>query len=258
MKKLLIIILACVIALVPLTLTGCSFLNDAIDTTILIEENQKLKDEKENLLEEIEALKAELATLKFELAFQNGLVNESCILNSVNIVRDAVNTEGSVYAVRVDGADVQVTINGGSYNAGEGSLYNIAIWAHNGAHVIINDGIFTSGNDCNGEANHVVYAAGGSIIEINGGLFRSTGSAEWLINCQDNNGTIIIKGGCFVDWNPADNISEGEHTNFVAEGYHVECEVINEGTEEEYRLYTVVEGEPEPIVPEDPETPDEF
>ena len=255
MKKLLAIILVCVIALVPLTLTGCSFLDDAIDTTLLIEENEELKSEKEDLIKENEELKSELATIKFELAFPDGLVTESCILNSVNIIRDDVNTEGSIYAVRADGADVQVTINGGSYNAGEGSLYNIAIWAHNGAHVIINDGTFTSGNDVNDEANHVVYAAGGSIIEINGGLFMSAGSAEWLVNCQDDNVTIIIKGGSFIDWNPADNISEGEHTNFVAEGYHVECEVINEGTEEEYRLYTVVEGEPEPAVPE---TPDEF
>ena len=258
MKKLLTIILACVIALVPMTLTGCSFLDDAINTTLLIEENEALKADKESLQEENEALKSELATLKFEIAFPNGLVTESCILNSVNIVRDNIDTEGSIYALRADGADVQVTINGGSYNAGEGSLYNIAIWAHNGAHVIINDGIFTSGNDVNGEANHVVYAAGGSTIEINGGVFMSAGSAEWLVNCQDNNGTIIIKGGSFVDWNPADNISEGEHTNFVTEGYHVECEVINEGTEEEYRLYTVVEGEQEPVIPEEPETPDEF
>ena len=32
-----------------------------------------------------------------------------------------------------------LTINNGTYSAGEGSLYNITVWAHNGAHVVIND-----------------------------------------------------------------------------------------------------------------------
>ena len=257
MKKLLTIILACVIALVPLTLTGCSFLDDAIDTTILIEENQKLKDEKENLLEENEALKSELATLRFELAFPDGLVTESCILNSVNIIREDINTEKSVYAVKISGANTIVTINGGSYDAGEGSASNVAIWAHDSATVIINDGIFCNGSDMNGEESPVIYAQNGS-IEINGGLFYTkSATAQWLINCNNAGGSIIIKGGSFIDFNPAD-VHTDDASSYVAEGYHVECEVINEGTEEEYRLYTVVEGEPEPAVPEEPETPDEF
>ena len=35
---------------------------------------------------------------------------------------------------------------------------------------------------------------------------------------------IIVKGGTFVNFNPADNTAEGAHTNFVAEGYKVVTE----------------------------------
>ena len=194
-----------------ISFTSCNSVTDALDIAIEVEE----------LREENQKLKEELATLKFELAFPNGLVTESCILNNVKIIREDVNTEGSVYAVRVDGEGVEVTINGGYYDAGSGSKYNIAVWAHHGSKVVINGGEFITGDDVNGEANHCVYAAGGSTIEINGGIFTSIGNSEWLINCQDNNGTIIVKGGTFIGFNPADCISEGEHTSFVAEGYEV-------------------------------------
>ena len=45
-----------------------------------------------------------------------------------------------------------------------------------------------------------------------------------MLNCYDANrkaGTakIIVTGGTFVNFNPADNYAEGEHTNFVAPGY---------------------------------------
>ena len=179
---------------------------------------------------EIQRLKEELASLKFELAFPNGLVTESCILNNVKIVRDVVNAAGSVYAVRADGEGVEVTINGGYYDAGSGSLYNIAVWAHNGSKVVINGGEFITGNDVNGEFNHCVYAAGGSTIEINGGTFMSIGDASWLLNCQDGNGTIIVKGGTFVNFDPSNCVSEGENTNFVAEGYKAVPEVVGEDT----------------------------
>ena len=228
------------------TMSGCSFLEDALDNAFDIE----------LLEEENKALKEELATLKFELAFPNGLVTESCILNNVKVVRDAVNVEGSVYAVRTDGEGVEVTINGGYYDAGSGSLYNIAVWAHNGSKVVINGGEFVTGNDVNGEANHCVYSAGGSIIEINGGTFMSNGDASWLLNCQDGNGTIIVKGGTFVGFNPKDCVSEGEHTSFLAEGYDVVKETIN--NVDYYTVIEVVEETIPEVEEQAPETPDEF
>ena len=234
MKKFIVSILAGIMVIFGAgTMSGCSFLDEALDNAIDVE---LLEDEIETLEEENKALKEELATLKFELAFPNGLVTDSCILNNVKVVRDVVNAAGSAYAVRADGEGVEVTINGGYYDAGSGSLYNIAVWAHNGSKVVINGGEFVTGNDVNGEFNHCIYAAGGSTIEVNGGTFMSNGDASWLLNCQDGNGTIIVKGGTFVGFNPKDCVSEGEHTSFLAEGYDVVKETINN-----VDYYTVIE-----------------
>lgn len=234
-KKLLALLMSICVIFGVTTFSGCDVVTDTFDVMI---ENAELREENNQLKSENNQLKSELATLKFNLAFPNGLVTESCILNSVEITRTAVNSEGSIYAVRADGADVELVINDGYYNAGSGSLYNIAVWAHNGAHVVINDGEFVTGADVNGEANHVVYAAGNSTIEIKGGLFRSTITAPMMINCQDGKGTIIITGGTFVDFNPADCVSEGEHTSFLADGYEVRAAEGNDGS----IWYTVVKS----------------
>ena len=255
-KKLLALLMSVGMVFGITAFSGCDAITDTLDVML---ENEELKLENDLLKEENEDLKVELASLRFELAFPNGLITESCILNNVNIVRDAVNAEGSVYAVRADGEGVEITINGGYYDAGSGSLYNIAVWAHHGSKVIINAGEFITGDDANGEANHCIYAAGGSIIEITGGLFKSTGKTDWLLNCQDNNGTIVITGGTFVGFNPADCISEGEHTSFVAEGYEVTVEAIDG-----INYYTVVksieEVEPTPDSTDETEqeSPSEF
>lgn len=96
---------------------------------------------------------------------------------------------------------------------------------------------------------HAVYAENG-VIEINGGTFKLTnadtaerdenGNLRFLINCLDKNykaGTakIIVKGGKFYEFDPANNVAEGAGTSFVAEGYH---SVMSE--EEGKKVYTVV------------------
>ncbi len=61
---------------------------------------------------------------------------------------------------------------------------------------------------------------------INDGFFQVDGDATYLLNCIDanypNSAKIIVSGGTFVNFNPANNSAEGEGTNFVADGYHVE------------------------------------
>ena len=256
MKRLLkLFALVLVVVISTITFTGCDLIDDTLGSMIEVDE---LRAQNKVLSDENEQLKKELATLKFELVFPNGLVDESCILNSVEIVRTDVVVDGSVYAVKTTGENVEVVINNGKYDAGCGSLYNISIWAHDKSHIIINGGEFITNDDVNGDANHCIYASGGSLIEIKGGLFYSNGSSEWLINCQDNTDSqIIITGGTFIDFNPSDCISEGEHTNFVPEGYMVVSEVVNQGQEDEYTLYTVVEGEPV-VDDEITSNPDEF
>ena len=96
---------------------------------------------------------------------------------------------------------------------------------------------------------HAVYAEKGE-IEINGGTFKLTnadtaerdanGNLKFLINCLDANykagkANIIVKGGKFYEFDPANNEAEGVGTSFVAKGYH---SVMSE--EEGKKVYTVV------------------
>ena len=40
------------------------------------------------------------------------------------------------------------------------------------------------------------------------------------MNLKDDTGSsIVVKGGTFFEFDPANNLSEGEGTNFVADGY---------------------------------------
>lgn len=255
MKKLFYVFIAvCMTFACMFTFTGCSsFFDDAIHLTIIQEENEALKEENAQL-------KQELATLKFQIAFPNGIINEDVILNNVNL---AVATEGD--AIQVTGNAV-VTINGGKFDGGVtpfGGAGNTAVWCNSEtARVVINGGHFTINGLAEGDVGHIdlIYCTAGT-IEITGGYFEGADDTVWLLNCKDANynegkASIVVTGGTFRNFDPSDCVSEGEHTNFVAEGYVVECEVVNEGTAEEYRLFTVVEA-PE-VAPEEPEAPGEF
>ena len=132
-------------------------------------------------------------------------------------------------------------VNGEGTIRAEGS-YGLWNNSGNGGKIVINGG--------NIEAQtHAVYAENGE-IEINGGTFKLTnadtadrdenGNLRFLINCYDANykadkANIIVKGGKFYEFDPANNAAEGAGTNLVAEGYH---SVMSE--EEGKRVYTVV------------------
>ena len=76
-------------------------------------------------------------------------------------------------------------------------------------------------------------------LTINGGTFACEPFGDpygynFLLNCIDSaykNGTakIIVKGGTFVNFNPADCSAEGAHTNFVAPDYKVVSETQANG-----------------------------
>lgn len=87
----------------------------------------------------------------------------------------------------------------------------------------------------------------GTLI-VNGGFFQvtpdnGTNDCRYTLNCIDANykdGTakIIVKGGTFVNFNPANCQAEGPNTNFVASGYSVITETKANGDV----WYTVVKG----------------
>ena len=117
---------------------------------------------------------------------------------------------GGPYVAHINNEKATVTVNGGSY-AGGGTTFNVEK---------------------------------GTLI-INGGFFHvwpdiDTNDYRYTVNCIDanyKNGTakIIVKGGTFVNFDPSNNLAEGENTNFVADGYKVVSEEKSDGI-----YYTVV------------------
>ena len=141
-------------------------------------------------------------------------------------------------AVLVSGAGTDVTITGGYYDGGSGGD-NICVWAKDGAKVTIKGGTFTVGGDANGAGNSVIYSTGGDIT-IEGGFFQtdySWNGKYYVLNQNNSNpGTITVKGGTFVNYDPSkgdDNLGG----TFVASGYSVISEKHGEDT-----WYTVVKG----------------
>lgn len=190
---------------------------------------------------------------EYVIKFENGelVVNntkvvgiESIILagNTVNETAEVINaptvldlnghtisipedTDGSgVYHVVSGG---KLTINGDGVIDGVGKNdYNMAIWA-DGGDVIINGGTFTNKGAKNTDdtvSDHydLIYAKSDSIVEINGGVFIAE-TPKWTLNKKDNNPCeIVVKGGKFYKYNPAETETEpGGVTSFVAEGYKV-------------------------------------
>ena len=143
-------------------------------------------------------------------------------LNGHNITVEGTPKSG-VYLNRYAS---NLEVNGEGVIRCEGSygLWNAATTGK----IIINDGVTIEAQ------THAVYAEKG-VIEINGGTFKLTnwadaekdvnGNLKFLINCYDTNykngsANIIVKGGKFYDFNPAESYGEPNGpVSFVAEGY---------------------------------------
>ena len=135
-----------------------------------------------------------------------------------------------------NGANLTITGNG-TFAAKENDCY--AVDVRDGSTVTITSGTF------NGNI-HAVYVLEGTAI-IQSGFYSvqqkypdSAKADEFVLNCYDANranGTakIIVTGGTFVNFNPADCQAEGAGTNFVADGYKVVTETHGTDT-----WYTVV------------------
>ena len=141
-----------------------------------------------------------------------------------------IATKPNAIAVKAIGADADVTITGGTFDGGSGGN-NICVAAANGATVTIKGGTFTVGGDADGYGNSVVYSQGGNIV-IEGGFFQTDYNYRgyyYVLNQSNGNpGTITVKGGTFVNYDPSkgdDNLGG----NFVADGYKVEKETKANG-----------------------------
>ena len=120
-----------------------------------------------------------------------------------------------------------LTLNGkGTINGLGKNDWSMAVWAKENGKVIINDGYFTNiGAKSTNDSEHfdLIYASGNAQIEINGGEFKCE-TPKWTLNIKDKDratASIVVKGGKFHGFNPADCDVEGPNTNFVALGYKV-------------------------------------
>lgn len=145
---------------------------------------------------------------------------------------------GAANGIAVKATSGTVTIEGGTYNGGEGGN-NVCVEAAGGT-VVIKDGTFTVGGDANSYGNSVIYSIGGDVV-IEGGFFytdyKYNGKYYVLNKNNSTNGTITVKGGTFVNYDPSkgdDNLGG----NFVAEGYKVVSETKDNGDV----WYTVVKA----------------
>ena len=138
-----------------------------------------------------------------------------------------------------NGAELTITGNG-TFKAKENDSF--AVDVQDGATVTIENGSFI-GNV------HAVYVYEGTAY-IKGGFYSvqqkynvAGKENEFVLNCYDANrkaGTakIIVTGGTFVNFNPANCQAEGPNTNFVPAGYSVISETKANGDV----WYTVVKG----------------
>lgn len=125
-----------------------------------------------------------------------------------------------------EGGDL--TIEGEGEIVALDATYSMAVWA-NGGDVTIKGGTFRNG----GDGTDLIYASAGGNVYIYGGEFIGAGNTRVepgtankfsLLNIKDKDyksgiSEIVVYGGKFHGFNPADNLSEGPNTNFVAEGY---------------------------------------
>ena len=149
------------------------------------------------------------------------------------------NNDNNFVALVVDAdTTIDAAANGG-IDTGVNGGYAINVLS--GAKLTINSGYYYGGGTA-------VQVQKGELV-INGGFFAvepysdPTYGYNFLLNCidaayRDGTAKITVKGGTFVNFNPADCQAEGAHTNFVAEGYSVIKETQANGDV----WYTVVEG----------------
>ena len=164
-----------------------------------------------NIVENIDASNA------FVITADTTITNEGIITISKDTVGDGVfkATSGTL------------TLNGkGAINGLGENPYSMAIWATDNGKVIINDGYFTNvgaKSETDGEHFDLIYASVNGQVEINGGEFKCE-TPKWTLNIKDANrdtASIVVKGGKFHGFDPSNCLTEGEGTNFVAEGYKV-------------------------------------
>ena len=186
----------------------------------------------------VEALDGDKQTIKIEkdiIDFDKSLEINRAVTVDLNGKTLKGNGCDGVFLVSVNG---DLTIEGkgnvianGGFDA-SGDEYAMAIWAKGGK-VTINGGKFSQVT-VNGDSQYdMIYATDfadkHAEITILSGEFESD-TPKWTLNLKDSSveSKIIVKGGVFKGYNPAEAMTEpNSPVNFVADGYE---SVLIEGT----------------------------
>ena len=140
------------------------------------------------------------------------VVKEKKVTLDLNGKTLTVTKAGANYIDGIDastGAELTITGNG-TINADWS-----AVVAMKDAKVVIENGTFY------GTEAEVVFVQNSGSVVINGGSYKHTTDPEWTLNQLDKHretSSILVNGGKFYNFNPANNAAEGEGTNFCAEG----------------------------------------
>ena len=140
-------------------------------------------------------------------------LNGHTIMNETDVW---AGNDWSLFSVRGG----SLTVKNGTVKGKDNDCY--ACDVQYGGTLIIEDGIFVGNISA-------VYVYEGK-AEIKGGTFSIVQTSDggdpyrFLLNCYDPNrqagkASIVVTGGTFENFNPADNAAEGAGTNFVDEGY---------------------------------------
>ena len=153
------------------------------------------------------------------------------VMNHLVVSAENVTLDLGANTLTANGSDGAINVTGGSVViTGEGTVagtlgadnYSMAIWASSGV-VTIENGTYKNVTDGSARGTDLIYASGNAQIEITGGTFIAA-KPEWTLNCKDADYkagavNIIVKGGRFYKFDPANNNTEGPGTNYVADGY---------------------------------------
>ena len=143
------------------------------------------------------------------------------VCGTISISED---TEGNGVFMVTEGT---LTLDGDGIVNGLGNNdWSMALWAKDNGCIVVNGGHYTNvgaSSETDSEHFDLVYASGNAQIEINGGEFQCE-TPKWTLNIKDKDratASIVVKGGKFHGFNPANCDVEGANTNFVAPGYKV-------------------------------------
>lgn len=222
-----------------LTISGGTFVNDP--TPYLAEGFAAVKDGEtwtvnDNRVAQIGDTKyatlAQAVAVGGNITLLKDVQLDAAIEVSNTVVIDLAGFDISMTEKDTSGDGVFHVVSGGALTiGGEGTVsgtsggnnYDMAIWA-DGGDVVINGGTYTNVGAGSDDHYDLIYAKNGGTVTINGGTFECQ-TPDWILNLKDKSTSfIVVKGGTFVGFNPAEAYTEpapSRPISYVASGYHV-------------------------------------